>query len=209
MLASLGLAAVLLTGCIEDVATDKVEAVVEDAAPDAAKKAPAKGKAWAVDRAASKVSALGAKVTETHPIDFKDFEAELTVDKGTLTGLTYTVQMATLEADHPKLTKHLMDGDFFDVATHPTSSFTSSTIKEGSDAEGMTHTVTGTLTIRGTAKQVTFPAKVEMKGKKLAASTEFAIDRKDFGIVYPGRPDDLIQDKVVLTVELVASRPKS
>ena len=34
---------------------------------------------------------------------------------------------------------------------------------------------------------------------------EFVIDRKDFGVVYPGRPDDLIKDNVRLTIELVAA----
>ena len=30
------------------------------------------------------------------------------------------------------------------------------------------------------------------------------INRQDFGVTYPGRKDDLIQDKVVMTVKLVA-----
>ena len=210
MFSSLTLA-LLLTGCIEDVAKDKVEAVVEDvepAEPKAKEPAPAHaGAAWAVVKESSKLSALGAKVTATHPIVFPDFDATVTVDAGSLTGLSYTVQMASLEADHPKLTSHLKNEDFFDVAGHPTSSFVSSSIRAGSDVEGMTHTVKGALTIRGTSKEVTFPAKVMRKGKRLEASTEFAIDRKDFGVVYPGRPDDLVQDKVVLTIVLAASAP--
>jgi len=207
MFALAGALALLLTACVEDVATDKVEAVVEEAAPAPAERAPAKGKEWTVDMSASKIEALGAKVTATHPIVFPDFDATVTVDAGSLTGLSYTVQMASLEADHPKLTSHLKNEDFFDVAGHPTSSFVSSSIRAGSDVEGMTHTVKGALTIRGTSKEVTFPAKVMRKGKRLEASTEFAIDRKDFGVVYPGRPDDLVQDKVVLTIVLAASAP--
>ena len=32
------------------------------------------------------------------------------------------------------------------------------------------------------------------------------IDRQDFEITYPGKPDDLIQDNVVLTLSFVAPR---
>ena len=152
----------------------------------------------------SSIGALGAKITATHPITFKDFDAQVMVADGKLTALSYTVQMATLEADHPKLTVHLKNEDFFDVPNHPTSSFKSTAITEGSDAEGMTHTVTGTMTIRGQEKTVTFPVKVETKPQGMVASTEFAINRQDFGISYPGKKDDLIQDKVVLTVRLIA-----
>jgi hypothetical protein len=34
--------------------------------------------------------------------------------------------------------------------------------------------------------------------------TEFAINRKDFGIVYPGKTDDLIRDEVVLRLNVKA-----
>ncbi len=39
------------------------------------------------------------------------------------------------------------------------------------------------------------------------AETEFALHRQDFGITYPGKKDDLIQDKVVMTVMIVAKKP--
>jgi hypothetical protein len=35
---------------------------------------------------------------------------------------------------------------------------------------------------------------------------EFAINRKDFGIVYPGMPDDLIKDDVLLKLHIRANR---
>ena len=206
MLTSLTLA-FLLTGCVEDVATDKVEAVVEDvepAEPKAKEPAPAAGTAWTVVKERSTIKALGAKVTATHPIDFKRWKAEVSVDEGKLAALSYTVEMDSLEADHPKLTEHLKNEDFFDVPNHPTSTFASTQITEGSDVEGMTHTVEGTMTIRGKAKSVTFPVKVQTKEGKLMAETEFALNRQDFGVTYPGRKDDIVQDKVVMTVKLVA-----
>jgi hypothetical protein len=39
-------------------------------------------------------------------------------------------------------------------------------------------------------------------------ASEFAINRKDFGIVYAGKADDLIRDEVVLKLSVKASRSR-
>jgi len=203
---------VALTGCVEDVAKDKVEAIVEDVEAGhemPAEEAPAApaGDVWAVDASKSSVKALGAKVTATHPIDFGEFEGKLTVADNAVTSVEYTVQVASLVADHPKLTAHLMTEDFFNVQANPTATFKSTEITAGSDTEGMSHTVKGEMMIMGQTKVVTFPANITVTDEGATASTEFALDRQDFGIAYPGKPDDLIQDKVVMTVALAAMKP--
>ena len=40
----------------------------------------------------------------------------------------------------------------------------------------------------------------------MTATTEFVLNRQDFGITYPGRPDDLIQDNVRMNITLVARK---
>ena len=190
----------LLIGCVEDVSKDKAEATVAEA-KKVDTTAP-KGEVLKVDASKSTIKALGAKITATHPVDFHDFSGELAVADGKLTKVEFTVQMATLESDHPKLTEHLKNEDFFDVSGHPTSTFVSTKIEQ----DGAKATVEGNLTIRGNTKSVTFPADVKIADGTVEAKTEFAIDRQDFAIVYPGKPDDLIQDKVVLTIELVAHK---
>jgi polyisoprenoid-binding protein YceI len=206
-----------LSACVEDVGKGKVKADVQDvpaapaapetaAAPAAPAAAPA-GAALNIDASASSIRALGAKITATHPIDFKDFSGTVTVADDQVVGVDFTVQMAALESDHPKLTAHLKDADFFDVATFPTSTFKAVEIKAGAQAEGdWTHTVVGDFTIHGQTKRITFPAKIEVGADKVSATTEFVIDRKDFGVVYPGRPDDLVQDNVRMNIAFVAPR---
>ncbi len=88
----------------------------------------------------------------------------------------------------------------------PKATFTSSDIAPAPDADAHTHTVTGTLDIRGKTKQLTFPATVTTSDTQVTANAEFAIDRQDFEVLYVGKADDLVQDSVVLTIELVASR---
>ena len=48
--------------------------------------------------------------------------------------------------------------------------------------------------------------RVVLTDRDLKANSEFSINRKDFGLVYPGMPDDLIRDEVV--IKLTISAPK-
>jgi polyisoprenoid-binding protein YceI len=194
---SLGFA---LSACATDPGEGVAKAEIAEATTEAA---PAAGLTWHdVDASTSKLSALGAKVTAQHPIIFHTFTGQIGLTDGKVEGIKYTVEMKDLEADHPKLTAHLLEEDFFDVAKHPTSGFESTKIVEGSKTEGATHTVSGNLTIRGNSKAVTFPATIEIKGSDVTAKASFVIDRQDFKITYPGRKDDLIKDNVALTIEL-------
>lgn len=202
-------ALITLSACVQDVGKGKVAAEVADVPEEeaAAPATPAAGKTLPVDVSKSSIDALGAKVTATHPITWKSWNGSVTVDGQTLTAVTFTVDMNTMEADHPKLTAHLKDKDFFDVPTFPEATFQSTSITEGAKAEGdWTHTVSGDFTIRGVTKRVSFPAKVSVDDSVVKASTEFVIDRQDFKVSYPGRPDDLVQDNVRMNVAFVAPR---
>ena len=45
-----------------------------------------------------------------------------------------------------------------------------------------------------------------MTADGVTGTAEFSINRKDFRIVYPGKPDDLIKDDVPLKLSLKATR---
>lgn len=198
----------LLFACVGDVGEGKVAAEISDApvAEEKVEAPKADGNSLTIDIENSSIKALGAKITATHPIDFSDWSGSVSVDGDNVTDINFEVKMETLEADHPKLTQHLKNEDFFDVSNHPTAGFDGTTVTAGSDAEGMTHTVQGALTIRGNTKTVTFPANITIDETAVTANTEFTINRQDFGVVYPGKPDDLVQDNVVLTVSIQAPR---
>ncbi len=155
---------------------------------------------------------VGSKVTGSHTGDFKKWTGSVALAGGKAEGgkLEFTVQTASVVADEasrndwtPKLEEHLKSADFFDVAKFPTASFTSTEIKAG--GSGGTHTVKGNLTLRGVTKVVTFPATLAIKGKEISGKTEFSINRKDFGLVYAGKADDLIRDGVVLKIDVKAT----
>jgi polyisoprenoid-binding protein YceI len=207
-------ALLFLLACAPDVAKDKPAATVAE--PSTAPAAPAPTPSAEVnqlaadfvpvprkvDPARSKVHALGAKITRQHLIEFPTFSGEISAQKNFVDKIDVTVQVADLTTDVPKLVEHLKSPDFFDVAQFPTAHFVSTSVVAG---EGGAQTVTGDMTLHGVTKSISFPATIEFAGTDIKAHAEFSINRKDFGIVYPGKPDDLIQDNVLLTLDLVAA----
>lgn len=193
-------------GC-EDPAKGKVRAEVAEAAKSAEAPANATAEKLALTSSNTKLSWVGSKVTGKHEGSFKTLSGsvELTDGKAEAAKVSVEIDMASVDSDHPKLTGHLKSGDFFDVGTHPKSKFVSTKIAAGGK-DGATHTITGNLTLRGQTKSVSFPAKVQLDKSKLHVGAEFVINRKDFGIAYPGKPDDLIRDDVVLKLEIDVPR---
>jgi polyisoprenoid-binding protein YceI len=208
----------LAVGCVEDVGKDRPVAEVQDvpaSAPVAADSAAAGGlpvpalqapSVLEIDPARSSLGALGAKITAKHPIDFEDFDGAVGLDGDTVTSVAFAAAIGTMESDHPKLTAHLKKQDFLWAERYPHATFVSTEVKYGSDQEGYTHTVTGDLTIRGKTRRVTFPANISVSATEVTAKTEFVVNRQDFEVTYPGKPDDLVQDNVVLQVAFVAAR---
>ena len=190
------LSLVLLAACAPEVGEGHVSATV--ATPAVATVQAATTQKVQVDTSTSTLHAKAAKVTATHDIVFEDWSGALEMAGQELTGVEVTVQISGLKADQDKLTGHLKSPDFFDAEQFPTASFRSTSIQAKPGPEGATHLVTGTMNMHGVDKELSFPAKLE--GAQL--STEFVIDRQDFGIAYPGMPDDLIQDDVLLTIDL-------
>ena len=208
-------ASLLLAVACNNPADGKPAAVVSDpATPEppseqakpAPEPAPTPAGVLAFTGEGSSIQMVGSKVTGSHDVKVNDFKGEVRlapdapIESGTV---DVTMQMASIEADHPKLTAHLKDGDFFLVAEHPTSTFKSTSI-EKSQAEGATHTVKGQLTLRGVTKSIQFPATITRQGKEVAVRAEFSINRQDFGIAYAGKPDDLIRDQVLIKLDLKA-----
>ena len=70
-------------------------------------------------------------------------------------------------------------------------------------ATGATHTLAGRFTIRGVTKSIRFPATITQT-RPFSARAEFSINRKDFGMMYDGKADNLIRDGVVMKIDLRA-----
>ena len=146
----------------------------------------------------SKVEWVGSKISGDHRGGFEKMTGTAilsgTGDKVNVEELHAEFDMKSLFSDHKKLTQHLLSPDFFDVESFPKSSFR----MIGYENKKMT----GVLTLRGVQKEISFPCDLKMEGKRVSINAEFTINRKDFGIIYPGRPDDLIRDEVLLKLDV-------
>ncbi len=155
---------------------------------------------------------VGSKVTGQHVGNFKSWTGSVALKDGKAAGgkLEFTVQTDSTEVDTaepnaytPKLLEHLKSADFFDVAKFPTATFKSTAIA----ADGAGFKITGNLTLHGVTKQIGFPATVTIAGKDIKGDAEFSINRKDFGIAFAGKPDDLIREGVVLKIHVAGRLP--
>ena len=144
---------------------------------------------WTVDKAHStvtfKIKHLMSKVTGS----FTDFDGPITTDFANLgaSGVSFTIQAASIDTANGDRDKHLRSADFFDVEKFPTITFASSKItKTGDD----TFAVTGTFTMHGVAKEITLPVTFLGAGQDPWGNTKAGFEvtttlkRSDYGIVW-------------------------
>jgi len=151
----------------------------------------------------STIGFVGSKVTGSHNGGFKTFTGHFTVKDGKPVGNDHkvTIDMASTWSDAEKLTGHLKSPDFFDVEKFPQTTFDVTELKAGDNGA---YTVAGNFTLHGVTKNISFPATVTQGTDTVTIKSEFDIKRKDFGIVYPGKAEDLIRDEVIIKLDLTA-----
>ena len=156
----------------------------------------------------SKVEFVGSKVTGRHDGGFKELKGfiDLVNDKPEDSRVAVEIDMKSVYTDADGLTKHLQTGDFFEVTKFPKSSFVSTKIVPDTEKGDGKYTVTGELEMRGVKKTISFPAAIIVSTDGVSVNSEFAINRKQFGIVYAGKADDLIRDDVVIRLDLKAPK---
>ncbi|MDF1814719.1 MAG: YceI family protein [Verrucomicrobiales bacterium] len=200
----------LLSGCAENPADNVEKANVENVTETSEALAPASTepaeKKIFVLANSSKINWTGSKVTGSHTGGFANFVGKFEVaDSQLVPGGKHfvTVDMASVHSDNEKLTAHLKTEDFFDVEKYPIARFQ---LREAKLIEGNNYEISGILDMHGNAKKITFPATINISEKEtlLDMAAEFSINRKDFGISYPGKPDDLIRDEVVMNFQVSA-----
>lgn len=119
---------------------------------------------------------------------FKEFDGTIVFDdkNPSQSSVNGNIKTASLSTDNADRDKHLKSADFFDAEKYPAITFKSTKVeKKGNDYQ-----VTGQLTIRGVAKDVTFPVVVSGPIKdpwgntKLGVEFTLKINRKDYGLAW-------------------------
>jgi polyisoprenoid-binding protein YceI len=150
----------------------------------------------------------GSKPTGSkHDGGFKTLSGTATVADDKLVSVEATIDIKSMWSDNDKLTKHLLNPDFFESETYPESKFVSTEIREATDDErtgdaaDATHWVTGNFTLKGTTKSITFPATISADDDAYQLNAEFDINRGQFGMDY-GLADAAIRDEVVVRLKI-------
>jgi polyisoprenoid-binding protein YceI len=148
---------------------------------------------------------------------FTDFEGVIRVDRERpgLSSVVFSIDAASVDTDVADRDTHLKSPDFFDVAKHPRITFVSSRITPRGDDR---YDVTGTLTIRGVAREMTLPvaflgsARDPWGNERSGFELETKLDRKDYGIIFNAALDNgglLLGDEVRVTINIEAIRQKA
>lgn len=197
----------LMVGC-SDPAANKPKASVSNAGAESG--APKTGgETLTISPENSKVDFVASKVTRSHNGSFKQFSGtiDLINNSAEQSVVSVNIDTGSVMTDEEQLTGHLKTADFFDVAKYPKATFISTKIQPGT-ANGATHMVTGNFDLHGVKKSITFPANIQIAPDSVSINAEFSINRKDFGINYPGKADDLIRDAVVIKLSSKVPRKK-
>lgn len=159
---------------------------------------------------------------DTHTGTIQVSEGEFQVEGDAIVGGKFVINMNSInDTDMPegeyktKLEGHLKSDQFFAVEAYPTATFaiTGVAAAEG-DTTGVTHILSGNLTMRDTEKNIEIPATVVMENDMIQIKTpEFVIDRTQWGVMYgsdAGAADiakeNLIDNNIRLWVTLSAKK---
>lgn len=145
----------------------------------------------------------------------------ISVSEGLATG-EFTIDMNTLSVSNTPakpgkeslLEEHLKGENWFAVDTYPTATFSIKTVSPREDSDSsFTYDITGDLTMKGTTDELTFPAMIYVNGEgELEAKADLEFDRTIWGITsgsgsfFDGLADNVIDDMVALSFELVANK---
>ena len=206
--------AALAFGCANPAA-NKPKATVANAAPESGSPTPVGTETpHIISPENSKIEFVAAKVTRSHNGSFKRFAGELDFVPKYWPASRVTIEIETdsVVTDEDQLTAHLKTADFFDVAKYPKATFVSTKIEGNHGGDGPAGygtdplRVTGNFELHGIKKSITFPATITVAPDSVSVNAEFAINRKDFNLLYPGKADDLIRDGVVIRLTLKVPR---
>jgi polyisoprenoid-binding protein YceI len=117
--------------------------------------------------------------------------------------VTLSLDAASLDTKQKQRDKHLRSKDFFDVANHPTVTFTSTRVT--TQGAGRLD-VAGDLSIAGRSQPIAFEAHLsEPSGTTATVDAEIVVDRSAFGMTWG--PLGMTASTVLLVVQAQFTKP--
>jgi len=137
----------------------------------------------------------------TYTLRFKAVRGTLTASRHEVKSfrIDLAVETASLDARIAAVAD-IAKSEFLHTDRFPTASFESRVSRPSEDSDEELD-VFGELFVHGVRKPIRVPARVVEERCMLLVSTEFALDRHDFGIESPSALDSLVEDQVTVRVD--------
>ncbi|MGD7732208.1 YceI family protein [Propionibacteriaceae bacterium G57] len=142
---------------------------------------------------------------------FTEFEGNASTEAGvTNASINLTVQVASVKTGSADRDGHLLSADFFDAATFPVITFTSTRV---SATDENTLLVAGDLTIKDVTRAIEIPFEFEgaaldpFGNERVGLSGSVVVNRKDFGLTWNAALETggvLVSEDITLNFEVSA-----
>lgn len=149
---------------------------------------------WTIRHVASKTSGT-----------FTDIKGKILIDRNNLanSSVEAKINLLSVNSSHAKRDEHIKKEEYLDVAKFSEMTFVSSKIEAKNNTEGV---ITGTFTMHGVAKQMTFPFKVlgfgtdPWGGYRTGIEAHTSLKASDFGFTWPLKPNAPVGDDIEITL---------
>lgn len=145
---------------------------------------------------------------------FRDFTGAVVYDSSNVgkSSVTFTAKATSIDTGIAPRDNHLRTADFFDAATYPDVTFTSTRIEK----KGKQWMVTGDFKMKDVTKSITFPFDIYgfLKGQngstRMGIGAETMINRQEYNVKYNSKlPDGTpsVDDNVKVILQIEANLP--
>ncbi len=114
-----------------------------------------------------------------------------------------SVDTKTIDTDNGSRDEHLRSDDYFDAEKYPTITIKSTKIDRTNRTNAGYYFFTGTLTMHGVTKIISFPFKATPQGSDYLFTGNFEINRVDYGV---GSNSSVMSKTVKISLSVLAKK---
>ena len=114
-----------------------------------------------------------------------------------------SVDPSTVDTDNKSRDKHLKGSEYFETERYPEITITSTKIDKTNKTESGFYYFTGTLSMHGITKPISFPFHVEKVNDTYLFTGDFEINRLDFGV---GDNSAVLSNTVKVSLSVLAKK---
>lgn len=149
---------------------------------------------WSIRHVASKTSGT-----------FSDIKGKILIDHSNLanSSVEAKINVLSVNSSHAKRDENIKKEEYLDAGKFKEMTFVSSKVEAKSKTEGI---ITGTFTMHGVAKKMTFPFTVLGFGTdpwgaaRMGLEAHTSLKASDFGFTWPLKPNAPIGDEIEITL---------